>query len=102
MPAGFTHDEAGVLIDALAQARLARDDGRPFARFRDAVDDAGARLSFVGRGALVARLEALGPEERRALMRACAWAISLRRAMPDRYRRDGEAWLRREVGLARD
>ena len=101
MPAGFTHDEAGVLIDALAQARLARDDGRPFARFRDAVDDAGGRLTLVGRDALVARVEAMGPEERRAVMRACARAISLRLTMPDRYRRDGEAWLRREVGLVR-
>ena len=101
MPAGFTHDEAGVLIDAPAQARLARDDGRPFASFRDAVDDAGGRPSFVGRDALVARVEAMGPAERRAVMRACARAIGLRLAMPDRYRRDGEAWLRREVGLVR-
>jgi hypothetical protein len=98
MPAGFTHDEAGALIDALAQARLARNDGCPFARFRDAVDDAGRRLSFVGRDALVARVEAMDPEEQRAVMRACARAISLRLAMPDHYRRDGEAWLRREVG----
>ena len=93
--------EAGILIDAPAQAQLARAGRRPFARSSDAVTDAATRLSFVGREALVARLDAMAPDEQRAIMRACARAIGLRRAMSDRYQHGGEAWLRREVGLVR-